>query len=152
MSLPIRFNQLNALQQTFLVDEIMVMNDETRAYGLTLSPTEIRDVLESRQSFLKGYGRVELDAEATKKLIRAISDSPFLTQEEYAQVLIALHELFYYIKNETNDRLEDDQLIRILRDFYNQLGGSLEMMDGRGLFDFIREYKEGRCSTDDMEV
>lgn len=54
-----------------------------------------------------------------KKLILAFCDSPYITQNSYAGILAQLQEIFYYFKNESLERLTDEELLGAMRRFFN---------------------------------
>lgn len=51
-------------------NELLDTNRESKAYGLTLSESDVKDIITSRNYTLKGYGRIELDIKVTKQLIK----------------------------------------------------------------------------------
>lgn len=80
---------------------------------------------------LRAAGRIEFGGGILPKLIRAICDSPFIEQENYADVLAELQEIFYHFKNETRDRLTDDELIELMVGVFNgRAQGSAEYLAG----------------------
>lgn len=92
---------------------------------------EIAELTESRAEVLRAAGRIEFGGGILPKLIRAICDSPFIEQENYADVLAELQEIFYHFKNETCDRLTDDELIELMvRVFNGRAQGSAEYLAG----------------------
>ncbi|KUO73105.1 MAG: hypothetical protein APF77_20785 [Clostridia bacterium BRH_c25] len=142
MSLPSIFNSMGSMMKELQVNEILRTNEETKKYGLILTAEEAAELVEVRNQLLRSYGRVELDMEATRKLINSISDSPFINQEDYASVVKELQEVFYYLKNETDDEIGDDSLIEIIKDLLNDsCGGSIELLQGRELAAFVRDYR-----------
>ncbi|MNI61826.1 hypothetical protein D3C73_1171150 [compost metagenome] len=93
----------------------------------------------ARNQVLYSYGRVELSIEVTKELIEAFSSSSFIQQENYADTLNELHEIFYALKNDTEDRISDMKLLhRMKRMFEEDCEGSLDLLRGR-----MEEYAEG---------
>lgn len=145
MNLPDIFNSMGLLMKEFQVSEILSTNEETGKRGLILTEKEAAELVESRSRLLQGYGRIELDMEAAKKLVVGLSASPFVCREDFAVTVRELQEVFYYLKNETEDELGDDRLIEaILELFDSSCGGSVELLRGKGLEEFIREYRRER--------
>lgn len=141
MNLPSILNSMGSVMKELQANEILKTNEETRKYGLTLTAEEAAEVVEVRNHLLQSYGRVELDMEATKKLINCFSTSPFINQEDYLSALKDLQEVFYYLKNETNDEVGDDSLIEIMQELLNNsCEGSIELLQGRALEEFARDY------------
>ena len=107
-------------QQTLAAQrELRGCNAYSGRFGLTLRENEIAELVESRAEALRAAGRIEFGGGILPKLIRAICDSPFIMQEDYAAVLSELQEAFYRFKNETMDRLTDDELIALMVKAFN---------------------------------
>ncbi|MEJ8544999.1 DUF6323 family protein [Brevibacillus borstelensis] len=118
-----------AAQEQRTILELLELNEKTKASGLMLAPEEINCMMTARNQLLQNCGRLELGIEVTKELIEVFSASPYISQDHYASTLIELHEIFYYAKNETEDRIGDFKLIGIMKDhFDNECGGSLELL------------------------
>lgn len=129
MFLPTVMNSMNnALKEQF-VNEILQMNEQTSKYGLVLSAEETAQLLESRNRCLQQLGRVELGIDVSKSIIQSFCSSTYIKPEEYASTLNELQEVFYFMKNETEDKIGDTELIRIMKDYFeNNCGGSLEFL------------------------
>lgn len=120
------------------VMEILELNEKTKPYGLVLTPEEARQLIMARDQALYHYGRVELGIEVSKALIEEFAASSFIRNDNFSSVLIELQEIFYYLKNETEDRIGDFKLIGIMRErFDDDCGGSLELLKSR-----LEEYAE----------
>lgn len=122
------------LSQPQQAEQILSCNAQTAVYGLSLTPAQALALAKAREETLVKTGRVELDGGVLPSLIRASCDSPYLTQDNYADTLEELAALFYAFKNETEDRLGDAALIAYMKEaFDGPCGGSLELLAGRGL-------------------
>ena len=111
--------------------ELRECNAYSGRFGLTLRENEIAELAESRAEVLRASGRIEFGGGILPKLIRAFCGSPFIERENYAAVLAELQEIFYYFKNETRDRLTDDELIELMvRVFNGRAQGSAEYLAG----------------------
>lgn len=91
--------------------ELAECNALTAGWGLSLSPVQMRMLAECRRSALRDTGRVEFGGGVLKQLVRAFCASPYLDQENYADTLAQLQALFYHFKQESHDRIPDDELI-----------------------------------------
>ena len=142
MTLPLVLSSLDLLLKDILFNEIMQLNDKSRKYGLILSAEDAREIIEARNRILRSYGRVEMDNSVTKKLILSFCDSPFINQEDYAIIINELQEIYYYLKNETEDLMGDDELLQIMKELFNTAcGGSRELLAGRELDTLVRNLK-----------
>lgn len=94
-----------------------------------------------RNQALLSYGRVELGMEVTKKLVEVFCTSSYIHNENYASTLNELYEIFYYLKNETEDKFGDFKLIHIMKDYFdNNCGGSLELLKSK-LEEFAANFR-----------
>ena len=127
-------------QQTLAAQwELRGCNAYSGRFGLTLRENEIAELVESRAEALRAAGRIEFGGGILPKLIRAICDSPFIMQEDYAAVLSELQEAFYRFKNETMDRLTDDELIALMvKAFNGRAQGSAEDLAEMSLEALVR--------------
>ena len=144
----VNFLNIFANNQVSLVDsmaqEIMLTNEASQAYGLSLSQQEAKETIIARENTLKEYDRVELDTEILNKLVLAFCSSPYIQQFNYMDTIIELQELFHYIKNEVDDSIGDDALIETLSDLFNhKCHGDLELLQGRVTEKIIRQYRFG---------
>jgi hypothetical protein len=126
-------NNLLAIYDSIIIKqsyaEIQQCNEETLEYGLKLSEEDIKDVISTRSEALSSSGRVEFGGGIIKKIIFMFCDSPYISQFHYAETLNDLIETFYYYKNETIDKLSDDELIEAMKNFFdNQCQGSMELL------------------------
>lgn len=139
MNLPIIFGSMEKILEEIQINELLQINQESKKYGLILTAEEAKEIIEVRNEVLQSYGRVELDIGVTRKFITDFCSSPFISQEEYTETLNDLNEIFYYMKNETEDKIGDDELIDIIKDFFeNHCEGSLELLKGRELEEYSR--------------
>ena len=101
--------------------KIEIINQKTLALGLQLSQNEISELISARNASLKKYQRVELNDGILDKLIYTFCDSPYIDQNNYAETLYELEDLFYGFKNECNDRISDDELFTFMREQFDQI-------------------------------
>jgi len=132
------FNSLNMSMQEHYIAELLELNEKSKEYGLVLTVQEIELMMAARSQVLYSYARVELSIDVTKELIELFSMSSFIHQENYADRLNELHEIFYYLKNETEDRMSDIKLLRKMKDLFEKdCEGSLDFLKSR-----LEEYAE----------
>jgi len=132
MFLPTIFNLDNKDLKEIQINELLQTNEESEKFNLTLTEKDAKEIIQVRECALQSYGRIEIDMEVTKKLLKRFSCSTFIKPQEYVATINSLQELFYYMKNETEDRIGDDKLIGIMEDFYNNsCGGSISILRQR---------------------
>lgn len=142
MLLPIVLNSMNNALKERQVNEILKLNDDTREYGLVLKSEEVLQILDARNKYLQHVGRIELGIEVSKSIIHSFCNSSYIAQDGYVDALHELHEIFYSMKNETEDKIGDEKLIRIMKDFYEKSsGGSLELLKSQ-LLTFAEDFRK----------
>lgn len=140
--------QTSFLPQAFLSEiassEILACNQKTEKYGLMLTAAQVGQILERRKSALMSYGRVELGGGMITKLIEIFCDSPYLNEQNYESIIEELVETFYYFKNEALDTLSDDELLKLMREYFDgYCGGSLELLQQSALEELTRNIRYG---------
>ena len=129
--------------ETRLTEELRAANDLSARFGLTLSERGVANVAARRRAALRETGRIELGKSAVPAIVDGFCDSPYLQQDEYEETLSGLVEAFYYYKNESGDRLTDDELIRAMRERYDASGGSVDAVIGTTLDALCRAVRNG---------
>ncbi|GEN87506.1 MULTISPECIES: DUF6323 family protein [Oceanobacillus] len=123
---------LNSIQQSHHSNTIMdlvSLNDKTKERGLALTPDDAKSLVASRNKVLRDHARIELSNGVLKELIEVFSTSPYINQEHYVDTLNELQEIFYYLRNETEDKVADAKLIQLMNDYYNRsCAGSIELL------------------------
>ena len=135
--------------QLAAMEELRACNERTAPVGLILTEQQIQGLVQRRFEALKDTGRVEFGAGILKKLIDAFYDSPYLAPESYEDTLLELQDSFYYYKNESEDRIPDDDLIAFMRHIFDgKAQGSLEYLAGTSLDELCRNTRYGYPSDD----
>ena len=81
-----------------LAMEIKKCNEITMKYGVTLSDTQIENLINKRFESLKNTGRIEFGDGILKELIEAFCDSPYIIQENYEETLEELKIFFIFLR------------------------------------------------------
>lgn len=123
--------QLRQLQLADCVERLEQSNQISARYGLVLTGAQMEALAQRRFEVLEEMGRVEFGVAVLPKLAEAFCDSPYLCQSNYEETLGELQELFYYFKNESGDRIADDELIAgMKRIFDGKAQGATEYLSG----------------------
>lgn len=113
-------------------------------YGLSLSDTAVRELAARHADALRETGRVEFGGGILPKLLTTFASSPYLEQETCGETLAELQELFYGFKNESGERLGDDELLDAMRAaFDGPAGGAAEYLAGVSLEELCRAARLG---------
>ena len=137
--------------------ELISLNEHTAEYGLILSKADAAELIDTRAKALRENGRIETGLGALSMIIKVFSVSEYINQQNFAQTVHELLELFYYLKTESRDRIGDRELIEILFDkFENECHGSLDLMPADEIplpgIDRMGKKSQRRDTTSDDEM
>ena len=119
------------------------LNLFTESRGLVLSERDAREIAETRRAALRDNGRIEIGTGPLEKLILVFSQSPYAQPRDWAELINTLVECFYFIKTETHDAVNDNELIKYMLDeFEGECAGSPELLEGK-MDELIRRINEG---------
>lgn len=99
-----------------------------RDLDLPLTQGQLAMLAESHDRALQSAGRVAFEVGGLESLLTAFADSPWLPSEELPETLSALTELFYHLKNRTEDLVSDEALLRRMREGFDECRGSVELL------------------------
>jgi len=123
--------------------QVLMTNQKTQRHGLILTADEAREIMEAGNLSLRNYNRVEIDIDVIRNMILTFCDSPYMNSQDYASTIIDLVDIFYYVKNESEDRISDNDLINIMKDFFDKsCRGSTELLKNRELALLTRILKQ----------
>lgn len=132
-----------SLRQT--EENLLALNGELAGHALTLSREQAAAIAEARRHALAANGRAEFRGGIPEKIVRAFADSPYVDAATFAETVAELLDLFYTYKNETLDRIGDDDLIAYMKKYYNGVcRGSLDLLAGIELERLARDVRAGR--------
>lgn len=118
-----------ALAERQVTDQILRCNEETEKYGLLLTEQQALALSQTCIASLKENQRIEFGSGIVDKLIRAVCDSPYITQEIYEETLHELIHLFYDLKSNTWDSVSDYELIDFIQAAFNGCcHGSMDLL------------------------
>ncbi len=136
-------NWLDLLQNN-QITKVIETNKYTEKYGLSLSEQDAELIIENKKNTLKEQGRVEFGETILPRLIFEFCDSNYIEQDNYADTIIRLQEIFYLYKNETMDEVTDDELLHFMREqFDNVCFGDLDYLEGTCLYNFAKAIRAG---------
>ena len=137
---PIILKCLNSNLQITQENEILDLNEKSQIYGLTLNKEDVKEIINSRDNTLKNYGRIELDIGVTKMIIENLYKSQYTDKDDYVYAINDLHEVFYYLKNETLDQISDIEIIDIIDEVYNNCSGRIDIVQEK-CEEFAKSYR-----------
>ena len=109
-----------------------------------LREKDVKEIIETRNVALEKSGRIEFNGQIINKIIITFCDSPYISQYNYGDTINELVEIFYNYKNETLDYISDDELIEIMKKYFdNYCEGSLELLEGKVLYKMAENIRYG---------
>ncbi len=137
-----KYHILESSMNKAAVSAVLNCNRVSSAFGLSLTPEQSAELIETRSKALKATGRLEFGGGIIEKLIFEFCDSEYIQQNDYADTINYLVEIFYQFKNSSEDRLNDDELICFMREAFDRCEGSIELVEGREFENLLKSLKE----------
>ena len=123
-------------------NDVAALNEVISAKGLYLTQNDVREIVRVRMRALVENCRFEIGIGSVEKIVESLSTSPFVNRSNFTETLCTFIRIFYYIKTASYDSISDDDVIRLLKDMYeNVCYGSLAEMKGKEV-DMILHYIE----------
>lgn len=72
------------------------------------------NLIEHKNEVLNTSGRIELSFSALGLIINTFINSPYIDQYSFEDTVSQITEIFYSLKNDTDDLIDDKQLIKTL--------------------------------------
>jgi hypothetical protein len=142
-------NNAEQLQLARAVSELESCNPVIARHGLSLSPTDIQALIAGRIEALHEAARVEFGRGVARDLVLAFAPSPHVSQEDFAETILELQDLFYEFKNESLEQIPDDELIAKMRSLFDDVaGGDLGYL-AEALFDGLGRHVREVAGTED---
>ena len=138
----ITINQFPLSDSVAVKNSLTELNGRTKEYGLFLTVKQVNKLADAVRRALAESGRIEIGAGIMPVLAEEFSTSVFVNCENYASVLEELIYIFFHIKTALCDKISDRELVRVLKDYYeNKAYGSVEIMRDRDI-DVLIKYIE----------
>lgn len=137
-------NWLISWQRENITDQVLQTNRHSQKFGLVLSEQEANLIAQESSRTLQEQMRVEFGPSITPKIIYEFCNSAYLNQNNFVNSIIRLQEIFYLYKNEMQDEITDDELIRLMKEqFENLCFGDLDYLENTCLYNFAQAIRAG---------
>ena len=135
------------------IQNLVDLNAKANNYGLVITEAAAKEIALYRSQALAENERFETNSNAISRLTSAFLETRYINQDDLAPTIGEIINLFYHIKNETENTISDDDLIsELLKVFTETCFGSIEVMQSKGLEKILRKYKLGDTNIwDDYE-
>lgn len=110
------------------INNLVSMNEITKDKNLALSLKEILMLIENKNNILKDMGRVEIGKSIIDDIIYAFYDSSYIDSDNYFETINELINIFYMYQDKFSNYLVDEEIILYLRECFDEVGGSLELL------------------------
>ncbi len=138
------FELLQVKKEENEVTALVASNEKTGQFGLQLTKEEAKALVVCRNESLKKYKRVEFGEGILDKLIYTFCDSQYLNSGNYLETLERLQDAFYEFKNETGDKMTDDELLTFMKEqFEGVCYGDVEYLESTCLDRLATAVKKG---------
>ena len=138
----ININQIKLSDSNALKNALVELNGTTAEYGLFLTVKQINRLSDAVGKALRESDRIEIGSGILPVIAEEFCTSVFVTRENYAQLLEDLIYIFFQVKTAVCDRVSDKDLVRLLKDYYeNKAMGSSEVIGERDI-DLLVKYIE----------
>lgn len=135
---------LNQQQEQTAFLKLQDCNQYTSKFGIEISEEDAKVLLVEHKDVLKEQERIEFGESILPKLLYTFCDSPYMYQDNYLEMVIRLQEIFYLYKNESMDDVSDDELLDIMKEYFDGVcQGSLDYLEETCLTGFARRVREG---------
>jgi hypothetical protein len=124
---------------------LLKCNAITARYGLRLTEADAAALTQIQGRVLKASGRVAFAGGIMNELVLAFCDSPYIHQDNWADMLAELTEAFYVFKNEALDEIDDAEAIELMKRLFDGdwCEGSLDRLREELLPLAARRIREG---------
>lgn len=102
------------------------INKQLAVGGLSITPEGARLLAERRATSLADTERVEFGTPAAVTIAEAIATSPYVTQDDVANVLADLSESFYALRDELPAHVPDTEIAEALRGCFDAWGSAAD--------------------------
>lgn len=127
--------------------EVLRFNEKSGHFGLTLTARDARELMACRDESLQKYRRVEFGKGILEALIFEFCDSQYLNEANYVETLEKLQDTFYLLKNETEERMTDGEILHFMKEqFESVCAGDADHLADTCLERLARNVRQGSRS------
>lgn len=138
------YNWLENVTVKNQVAKILETNAYAEHYGLSLSEEEAKLLVTEQKHSLQEQRRVEFGQSILPQIIQEFCDSAYIDQNNYAETLIRLQDIFYLYKNEMMDEITDDELLHFMKEQFETICyGDLSYLEETCLAIFAQAIRAG---------
>lgn len=120
---------LESCNNETIKNNITILNDKTKEFGLTLTEEQIENLIDTRKYALSDNSLLELGSSILEDIILEFYTSPYLSKVDYDETLYELVNIYYSLRELFNYHIPDAYIIKLMRKhFDDDAYGSTEML------------------------
>lgn len=127
------------------IKNLVSMNEITKDKNLVLSQKEILMLIENKNNTLKDIGRIEIGKSIIDDLVYTFYDSNYIDSSNYFDTINELVNIFYMYQDKFSEHLTDEEIIEYLRNNFDEMGGSLELLSSLSFDKLNTRIIYGEC-------
>ena len=128
------------------INNLIRTNEITKDRNLILSQKEILMLIENKNNTLKDIGRVEIGKSLIDNIIYTFYDLDYIDSSNYFDTIDELINIFYMYQDKFSDYLVDEEIIEYLRNSFDMVGGSLELLSSVSFDKLNSKIIYGECN------
>lgn len=145
-------NMLSAYLDSKKGGELTSLQEKTAANGIILSEKDYEMIVAGNKNLLKIHDRFEFGKSAAIKIAEKFSESAYADKKNFAEMVTELTDFFYDVKNAADESVNDEELIEILFDYFeNRCGGSIELLTSRYAESILNGESIEECDRREFE-
>lgn len=103
-------------------------------------------LIENKNNTLKDIGRVEIGKSLIDNIIYTFYDLDYIDSSNYFDTIDELINIFYMYQDKFSDYLVDEEIIEYLRNSFDMVGGSLELLSSVSFDKLNSKIIYGECN------
>ncbi|MCI7332602.1 MAG: DUF6323 family protein [Mollicutes bacterium] len=109
-------------------NNLIKLNELTKSKNLIFTDEEILNLIKNKNDNLKDIGRVEIGKSVIDDIVYSFYDSEYIDNDNYFETINELINIFYMYQDKFSEYLTDSEIIGYLRDNFDKVNGSLELL------------------------
>lgn len=110
---------LDTCNKEAIKNNIMVLNEKTKEFGLILTEEQIENLVDVRKYSLLDNSLLEIGSSIIEDIILEFYSSPYISKIDYDETLYELVEIFYSLRNIFNYKVPDAYIIKAMREHFD---------------------------------
>lgn len=110
---------LDACNKETIKNNIIILNDKTKEFGLMLTEEQIENLIDIRKFALSDNSLLELGSSILEDIILEFYQSPYISKVDYDETLYELSNVYYTLREKFNYHIPDAYIIKLMREHFD---------------------------------